>query len=323
MKTASYALVTFGLGWWAGAVQAQGALYGVLDAGVPAERGCGADCRDLWLAPGLRNGALFGRRAYVGLDSRLGALTLGRPATSRYPSLTDVADPFKGGMAGGAGNLLGYAAMRYDNAINYATPRRHGLIAGLIYSVGEAPGSGAANRAYGATLGYANGAVNLSLARQRKDSLIQGAGAVPGLDTGARNTLLAANFLFGGATAYLAYGHNRGAGAAPWEASNPYGALALSTPSSNSRDVLLGLSVPRGAGTYMVSFIHKDDHDAANRDASQFALGMTYALSRRTDFYASYARIRNRNGAAYTVGNAGEPGRGGDRAFNIGLRHGF
>ncbi|MEG1114619.1 MAG: porin, partial [Janthinobacterium sp.] len=50
--------------------------------------------------------------------------------------------------------------------------------------------------------------------------------------------------------------------------------------------------------------------------------GLTYSLSRRSDFYASYAKIHNKNGARYTVGNASDGGRG-DAAFNMGFRHGF
>jgi predicted porin len=335
-------------------------VYGVLDAGVVADRGCGADCgngntrvasgvasgsrlgltgRDalgkdmvaiFTLETGIgvdtgssdQNGTLFGRQAYVGLDGKLGALTLGRQYNLQYLALVDVADPFKGGMAGRAGNLLGYSAERYDNTIQYVSPRRRGLIAGVTYSFGETAHSNLANRAYAATLGYANSMVNLTLVRQRKSSFIAASGILPAVDTSARNTLLAANIKLNGAIAYAAYGNNKGRGSSPWDQSNPYGALALSTHSTDSRDVLAGVSVPYGASTLMASFIRKDDRDLANRDANQFAVGMTYPLSRQTDFYASYAKIKNRNGAAYTVGNASGAGRG-DSAFNIGLRHGF
>jgi predicted porin len=333
-------------------------VYGVLDAGVVAERDCGArDCGSARLTSGVssasrlgvagrealsanaaavfaleagvlgdtgrsdQNGVLFGRQAYVGLDSMLGALTLGRQTNLQYLALVEVADPFKGGLAGAARNLAGYGAQRFDNTIKYVSPRRHGLIAGLVYSFGESAQSSAANRAYAASLGYAGSRVNLTVARQRKNSVINADGAAV-LDTSSRNTLVAANIRLDGATAYAAYGHNKGAGSSPWDASNPYGALVASTPSMNSRDVLLGLSVQYGASTLMASYIHKDDRDLANRDASQIAVGMTYALSGRTDFYASYAKIRNRNAAAYTVGNATEGGHG-SRAFNLGLRHSF
>ncbi|MET3131584.1 putative porin [Oxalobacteraceae bacterium GrIS 1.11] len=268
-----------------------------------------------------QDGRLFGRQAYAGLDGKLGALTMGRQYNPQYQVLTGVADSFRGGMAG-AGNLMGYSVKRYDNTIQYATPPLHGLVASAMYSFGESPYSSAHNRAYGAMLGYATGVVNLSVAHQRKDDVIGSNGIVPALDTSTSNTLLAANFHFGPTTAFAAYGVNRGLGSSPWDPSAPYSTLTLLNSSSDSRDTLLGLSMPFGGVTYMASFIRKADREASHRDAHQVALGMTYSLSRRTDFYASYAKIKNLNGAAYTVGTASDAGRA-TAAFNIGLHHSF
>ncbi|WP_337587212.1 porin [Janthinobacterium fluminis] len=342
-----------------GAARGQSALdlYGVLDAGVVRHGGC-ANCATGALSAGIaspsllgirgrealgervaavftleagllndtgepdQNGRLFGRLAYIGLDGRLGALTLGRQDNPQYLSLTDVADPFKGGMAGNAGNLMGYTVKRYDNTIKYATPPLRGIHASAIYSFGESPYSSAANRAWGAMLGYAKGPLNVSVAHQRKDNIIAGNGGAATLDTSARNTLVAANVNLGHATVFAAYGVNKGQGSSPWDPANPYGALALALGSGDSRDVLLGVALPFGRATYLASYIRKDDREAANRDARQIAVGLTYTLSRRTDFYAAYAKIRNSNGAGYTVGNASDAGRG-SAAFNIGLRHSF
>lgn len=338
-------------------VQAQTTVYGLLDAGVVTESGCN-DCAHAKLSSGVasgsrlglkgrealadevaavftleagvlndtgnsnQNGKLFGRQAYVGFDSKLGALTLGRQYNPYYLAWTDVADPFKGGMAGNAGNLLGYSVQHYDNTVKYVTPKLRGLSAGAIYSFGESASSSTTNRAYGATLGYAKGPVNLSIAHQRKNNFIEATGTVPAVDTSATNSLIATNFNVGVVTAYAAYGHNKGMDSSPWDSSNPYGALALSTQSDNSRDVLLGMSFPFGAASFMASYIRKDDLNISQRDANQMAIGMTYSLSKRTNFYASYAKIQNKNGAAYRVGNASDTGRG-DNAFNIGLRHSF
>jgi predicted porin len=72
----------------------------------------------------------------------------------------------------------------------------------------------------------------------------------------------------------------------------------------------------------LASFIHKNDKTARDQDANQWALGYRYALSKRTDLYTAYARIKNKNGASYTVGNAIEAGSG-DKALNLGIRHTF
>lgn len=334
-------------------------VYGLLDAGVVAERGCAADCARTRVDGGVasasrlglrgreelgggtaalytleagilndsggsdQSGKLFGRQAYVGLDGPLGAVTLGRQYNLVYETLTDVADPFHGGMAGSAANLVGYTTRRYDNAIKYQSPRKLGGWTGAaIYSFGESPYNSKVNRAYGATIGYANGAATLRVTHQRKDNLLDASGTTPAVDQSASNTLVAANVDFGRFVGYAAYGHSRGDGSSPWDMSNPYGAVAQSTPSDNSRDVLVGIAVPRGAATLLASYIHKDDRGGANRDANQIAVGVSYAVSRRTDFYASFAKIQNRNGAGYTVGNASGAGHG-DRAVNVGLRHAF
>ena len=83
------------------------------------------------------------------------------------------------------------------------------------------------------------------------------------------------------------------------------------------------MAVPVGQGTTLLaSYIQKDDRDLANQDANQLAFGASHALSRRTDFYAAYSHIQNRNGAGYTVGNASARGNG-NSAINVGMRHAF
>jgi len=334
-------------------------VHGVLDAGVVAERGCSGDCAktkvDSGIASGSRlgvrgredlgggtsavytleagilndtgasdqGGKLFGRQAYVGLDGPLGLVTLGRQYNLVYETLTDVADPFHGGMAGSAANLVGYTTKRYDNTVKYKSPRsRSGLIGSLIYAFGESPYNSKVNRAYGGTLGYTKGAVNLSVTHQRKENMLDATGTTPPVDQSARNTLVAANVDFGRFTGYAAYGHSRGDGGSQWNMDNPYGAVAQSMPTDNSRDVLVGVAVPMGATTFLASYIKKDDRGLADRDANQIAVGFSYAMSKRTDWYAAIAKIQNRNGAGYTVGNASNNGRG-DRAVNVGLRHSF
>jgi predicted porin len=338
---------------------AQTEVYGVVDAGVVADGGCRSDCAhtrvDSGVSSGSRlgvrgreelgsgtaavytveagflndtgvsdqNGRLFGRQAFVGLDGPLGLVTLGRQYNLVYTTLTDVADPFHGGMAGSAANLVGYTTKRYDNTIKYTSPRsRSGLIGSVIYSFGESPFNSKVNRAYGATIGYEKGRVNLSLTHQRKDNLLDATGTTPAVDQSASNSLVAANVDFGRFVGYAAYGHSKGDGSSQWDETNPYGAVAQRDPSTNSRDVLLGVAVPMGATTLLASVIHKDDRGLANRDANQIAVGASYALSKRTNVYTSIAKIQNRNGAGYTVGNASNRGSG-DRAINVGLKHAF
>jgi predicted porin len=95
---------------------------------------------------------------------------------------------------------------------------------------------------------------------------------------GARNTLVAANVDFGRVIGYAAYGHSKGDGRMQWDETNPYGAVAQRDPSTNSHDVLIGVAVPLGATTLLASCIHKDDRTLADRDATQLAIGASYAF---------------------------------------------
>ena len=140
-----------------------------------------------------------------------------------------------------------------------------------------------------------------------------------------RNWLAAANYDFAVAKAYVAYGVNKGLNSAIRNNGNRQTCVQLlsAAPSTDSTTALIGATVPMGpAGTVMASYIHVNDKSAANADANQFALGYSYALSKRTSTYASYAKISNKNNAGYTVGNNSNAGSG-DKAFNVGVRHSF
>jgi predicted porin len=333
-------------------------VYGLLDAGAVSERGCPGGCpvridsgiasqsrigiygtellndslsAIFTLEAGLlldtgrsdQGGLLFGRQALVGLKGKGGTVTVGRQMNLEYLALADVGDPFKGGMAGSATNLIGTTGRRVDNSIQYYTGEVHGVSAAASYGFGEVVGDPTGNRAWGVSVGFRNGQLTVRAAHQNRN-VARVAPATPmGNTMDAKNSILAANVQVGIATAYAAYSVSRGWGSSPlFNPDNPYGAAIASTPSTKSRDVLVGLAVPFGNTTVLASYIRKDDRDLANRDADQVALGATYAVSRRTDFYAAYSHITNRNGAGYTVGNASSAGRG-TSAVNVGMRHAF
>lgn len=266
---------------------------------------------------------LFGRQAFVGLAGEFGAITIGRQYNLQYLALTDVGDPFKGGMAGNASNLIG-GGRRADNSVQYYGALRRGISAGASYALKEKVDTSPAGRAWGMTVGVEAGPLTVRAAHQNLNAVRVQLNSKTSNDTVARNSILAANLRLGWGTAYAAYSLSRGwAGSPLFNPDNPYGAGLARTASSNSRDGLFGLAVPLGQGTTLLaSYICKDDRDLANQDANQVAFGASHAVSRRTDFYAAYSRIENRNGAGYTVGNAGARGNG-NAALNIGMRHAF
>ncbi|MCL6483832.1 porin [Janthinobacterium lividum] len=275
-------------------------------------------------------GSIFNRQAYVGLSSKTtGTLTLGQQYTPWYNTLSKVADPFAVGYAGSAKNLFPSKALtRTSNTVLYTSPNFSGFDADVAYSFGEKADSNKYGRQIGASAGYSNGPLNARLAYNTtsNESATSNKGS-------ARNWLAAANYDFAVAKGFLAYGVNKGdnSGVGNNATQNANGSFTAAQSfnyttaaySNDSTNLLVGATVPVGpAGTVMASFIRTNDKAATNADADQWALGYSYALSKRTSTYASYAKIKNKNNAGYTVGNNSNVGTG-DKAFNVGVRHSF
>jgi predicted porin len=269
-----------------------------------------------------QGGLLFGRQAYAGLQSKTaGTLTLGRQYTPQYLAIAAI-DPFGSGTAGDTKNLMaatGNSASRMDNSIKYASPSMNGFNAELVYGAGEVSGDSTAGRQFGAALAYASGPLTLRLAHHNRNNDT----ATVKNTSAAKNSVLTALYDFGVLKAHFAYGVDKGLNSAlPRTLTNPFGYAVAPTPSTDSDVVLLGVTVPQGVGTWLASYIRKNDKTSFNQDAQQLAAGYRYYLSRRTDLYAVYAYIRNRNGAGYTAGSAIEGGTG-NRGLNLGIRHTF
>lgn len=361
MKHANCALAVFAcISAAYASAQSQVAVYGVADGGVVAERGCSTDCGSetkvssgvattshigvrgaeavsdqlnavftveagVMLDSGRREdeGRLFNQQSWVGLAGDFGILTLGRHYSLDYSTLVDVGDPFHGGMAGTATNLVGFSGKRTDDSIRYERRNRNGVFTAASYGFGERRRGSKGNRHWGVSLGLERGPLVIRAAYQKRNVTNANIVMPMGNSYDSRHGLLAANLSLGRAIAYTAYGISRGYGNATlWNPENPFSAAITTTPSNNSRDVLFGLAVPDGQTTWLASYIRKNDRDVANNDATQLAFGASYRLSRRTDFYAAVSRIHNKRSATYTVGNASDLGKG-NKAINIGMRHAF
>jgi predicted porin len=266
-------------------------LGGGLSAVFQLEAGFGSDTG----ASG-QGGTLFGRQAFVGLSGKFGALTLGRQYTPYYKTLRDIGDPFGAvSMAGRSGNLFA-TNTRFNNMVEYVSPTVAGLRADLAWVLGEQPGDSTRSRQLGGSVGYAAGPLTIQLAHHR----IENATATDR----TRNTLLSANYAFKPVTVYASFALNKGPAAA------------------DSKDMLAGVAIPFGANKLLFSHVRHQDDTPADNDARQWGIAYDIQLSKRTDIYIAYAVIDNRNGAAFTVGNATDTGTG-DKAFNLGLRHNF
>lgn len=336
MKKSLLALAV--LGAFAGAASAQTnvTIYGVADAGIArTDNGAQTSTRlDSGLQSGSRIGfkgsedlggglsaiftlengfsidngnlgqgnRLFGRQAFVGLNGGFGAVKLGRQYNPIRTALESV-DPFGFGLAGNISNVFSVYGERADNTINYSLPKLGGFYGQVGYSLGEVAGSNSVGRQVGLSAGYANGPLNVVLAYHDQNL------AAGGVDTGnAKSTMLGGTYDFRVVKAHAAYAWNKGE-------------TATGTENIDSRDLMVGVSAPVGAaGTVLASYIHRSDELVNDRDASQWALGYTHSLSKRTNLYTSYARISN-DGAS-TLGGAAAAGQD-PSVFSVGIRHKF
>jgi predicted porin len=266
-----------------------------------------------------QGGLLFGRQAYVGLQGGLGTVLVGRQYTPHY-LVQAFADPFGSGWVGDSKNLLGTTGnsfSRMDNTVKYISPVVGGFSAELVAAPGEVSGDSASGRQLGGSLAWASGPLQLRLGYHNRNN---DTASLHGTEN-AKNTVLAAVYDFGVLKLHGLYDWNRGLNSSVLRSTTQFfGRPALA--STDSRDALVGVTVPFGVHALLASYIRKDDRTALNQDASQIALGYRYTLSKRTDLNVAVAKIDNRNGASYTVGSAIESGTG-DRSVMAGIRHAF
>ncbi len=267
---------------------------------------------------------IFNRQAFVGVRSdTAGAVALGRQYTPYHTTLV-AADPFGTGYAGTSKNLFpdNGTNVRTSNTVTYASPNMSGFSGDLAYSVGEQSVS-SAGRQFGGSFGYANGPLWVRLAYNSKNTDVAPAIGITAVNHSlGRNTLLAANYDLKFVKLYAAYEIDKGFNSATLgNSNNPYGGVKP-TPSTDGAELLLGLSAPVGPGSVLFSVQHKNDKTSLNQDANEWGIGYLYPLSKRTNLYAAYAHIDNKNGAGYTVANNTESGTG-NTGYNLGMRHSF
>ncbi|QBI02959.1 porin [Pseudoduganella albidiflava] len=272
------------------------------------------------------SGALFNRQAFVGLSSKtLGTLTLGRQYNPLYNALSKIADPFGAGYAGSAKNLFptGGVNTRVSNAIVYTTPKWAGFSVEGLYALGEQAGDSEAGRVFSIGFNYTSGGLNAALVYNNRNNDTVASGTTPAAEReDGKNTLLAVNYDFKVVKVFAAFERDKGLNSSPIPVANAFGYAVAPRASLEADDALVGVQVPVGSGKIIASWMNKNDKTVNNQDARQWAVGYSHDLSKRTSAYVAYAKIDNKNGAGYTVGNNNETGSG-DTGFNLGIRHTF
>ena len=207
-----------------------------------------------------------------------------------------MADPFGSGYVGDTKNPIattGNAFSRMENTVKYVSPKVSGFLLELAVAAGEVAGDHASGRQLGGAVEYATGPFRLRFGYHDRNNNTSGL-----RDTdNARNAVVGAVYDVGFMKLYGIVGRNSGLNSSVWRNNgNPFGRANTPVASTDSRDALVGVTVPFAPHAVMASYIHKDNRTLRNQNASQIALGYRYSMSNRTELYAAYARIYNRRG---------------------------
>ncbi len=264
----------------------------------------------------------FLRRSTLSLSNRWGELRLGRDYTPTFWNI-GVFDPFGTNGLGSAGNLFIAAEIRSvagaagaygtlvraNNSVQYILPNGlfgPGLYGQLMVAAGE---NAPANKFYAGRIGYARGPFDVAAAYGY--TWVDVAGNVT-----APNWNLGGSWNFG-VVKVMGF----------------CGALEIEgLPGGNARqnNWFVGMAAPFGLWNVKASYgaVRQSGSLAGNRlednDASQFAAGLDYNLSKRTTLYATASWIDNHHTAYGVTGFASPLTRGNNSSgTEVGIRHIF
>lgn len=285
-----------------------------------------------------QSGRAFGREASVGISSQQwGTVQAGR-LPGPYYSVLSAMDAF--GFVGAGGMLavtrtgsggqqllpLGVEA-RNDNSIGYISPTWSGFEVRGLYTVDE-KAAGTIGKGYGASVRYAAAPIDFAMGYTRNEAPVGGTGDIVGSVLGGSYDFKVAKIFAGVARERNSCSTCTGNFARMGGITGPNGSDFLRAS--------IGARVPLGAFTAVAQVARIKDRstyvvNSGSRDATWFALGTEYALSRRTLLHASVGTIDNQNGSLYALGTgsvqqtAGRVGPGNPRTTTVamGIRHSF
>ncbi|MFD1554781.1 porin [Paraburkholderia silviterrae] len=255
------------------------------------------------------NGSFFGRQSYVGLSGDFGEVKAGTQY-SPFVLAIIMTDPRTGSYFGsGAAIYIGRlfsTGLFNPNAITYTSPTIAGLQAGAMIALGGQAGDFQAGRQYAARLTYTHGGLRIESALYSGNA---GPSPTP-LPTTVPFTgrMLGAAYAWGAVTLKAAYINYKVAGSFNERVYTAGGAWQF-TPAFST-----------DAGVWVV----RDANNSTNHGLLA-ALGLKYALSKRTYVYGDLAMVNNHglmdvglsaNGALYGP-------TGTTMGAIIGIRHGF
>jgi predicted porin len=271
-------------------------------------------------------GTIFDRQSWVGLESaKFGQIQIGRSTRLDFDTIV-AGDAFGAAGFASAGQVTygqvaalspneAYSANsrnRYTNAIKVATPRISGFQAAYQQSFGEAGGSNEKSEGIAYALDYTQGKAKATYAYSRQNNATTGAKAT-------ETTALTGSYDFNVVKAFVGMSKLERVGI-----------------SSSTDAQWIGVTAPVNAKVGLMAQYTKIDNLGNNvstgavdaNDADMYALGATYALSKRTTGYAMFAKSNNDGAAALSVigsmgSTAAATGGKSQTGYTVGVRHSF
>jgi predicted porin len=300
------------------------------------------------------DGGLFDRTAMVGLITPVGAVLAGRMYTPGYEVFAAM-DTFETGMAGSWGGITGGTggiatagiAIRSNKSMQYRIELPNGIAAALMYGFKNSGYVGLDNNFISANVKYKANGFDVGVGYNKGTNFDGSKGLVTANIGGSykfddfkffagyqsmqnENSILLEPFNGAWDTDILP---NLKAGGVPAPVLAAWTSIFRVNLAKNFKlDAVtysMGMHYTMGNGRVMASASHQNDKTRSDSDATQYAIGYDYNLSKRTDIFTALAYIKNQNDGQYAPGAASapggfteKPGQSG-RAFQLGMRHRF
>jgi predicted porin len=295
-----------------------------------------------------QNGRLFGRQAFVGVQSQFGTLTLGRHQTPFY-DFGLAFDPMAISTNYSITNQGVEFQSRADNSIKY-TGTFGGLTGSLLYSTGantvagtqtanqyggfggEVPGSYKTGREYSASLIYNGGPFSIGAVF---DETNQGQNPYTTTLGSAKiqRASVAGSYAFGPAKVFAGYRYAHALQGAVLPGAVLAGQTAAQPGVNVSNLYWLGAGYQLTPALSLTGAAYYQDFRNTKADPWSFVVSTDYAFSKRTDAYFNVAYTKNKDGS--TLGVASSSSGAGGSGFGttqgsynqfgavVGVRHKF
>ena len=258
-----------------------------------------------------QGGRLFGRHAYVGLQSNAGAVTFGRQQNSIYDLIIRY-DPMSFSSRYSALTHDATFAGRPDNTIKY-TGSFGAVTATGFYSFGrnldgEVPGNSKVSRNVGGGVSYSSGPIGVGIAYDQ----FQG-NTIPTQDQSAKRLAVGGSYDFGVVKTFLGYRSLRDE------------VVAVGAPTVRSNLYWAGLTYNATPALKLTGAAYKTNRKNSGQDPLSVVLSADYSLSKRTDAYVTLGHADNKNGSNLGLNGFGSTIIAGESQTGlvIGVRHRF